>query len=116
MALLAPSNILDSGVVGAGVTPTLTTGDTAAIGTGHNTFVLYRNASVSSITVTIQDYAVADNGDTVAAHVVTVPAAVSSVPGLALIPLRHSYDPGTGLATLVPSAVTSVTAQVLVAN
>lgn len=116
MALMTTNNVKDSGAIPTLSAVTAVTGDTAAIGTGHNSFVLYSNAGLSTMTVTVTDYAVNDNTDAAANHVVTVPAASASpgTPGQVLIPLRKSYDPGTGLATLVPSTATNVTATLLV--
>lgn len=94
MALLAVQYITD-----AGAEPTFSAAnvtDTAPIGSGHDTFICVKNADVTNAkTVTIAVSAINDNGDAIAAHVVPVP--ISSV---VKIPLRRSYDPGTGLATV----------------
>lgn len=104
MAQMTVQYILDSGV-----DPTKSaanSSDQADVGNGHNTFLDVVNAGGTSITVTIQAYGVADNGDVQAPHVVTVAATT----GKAKIPLRKSYDKGDGTgAQITYSAVTSVT-------
>lgn len=95
MALLAVQLLTD-----AGTEPTFsaaTVSDTAPIGSGHDTFVCYKNTDTNVKTLTITVAAVNDNGDTIQPHVVSLAATT----GVVKIPLRRSYDPGTGLATVV---------------
>lgn len=99
-------------IVDAGTDPTKSAAnltDKADVGSGHNTFLDVANGSGSSITVSIQDFEVADNGDTMQAHVVTIAAGAK-----AKIPLRKSYDKGDGTgAQITYSAVTTVTSSLV---
>ena len=95
-------------ITDAGTEPTYSaanTNDTGVVGTGHNTFLVVKNGSGSSITVTFTEYAVIDNGQTAQNYQVTVAAGVNK-----WIPLRKSYDKGDGTgAQIAYSAVTTVT-------
>lgn len=94
MAALAIQKIVDAGTdytLGAAGAS-----DTANIGNGLNTFVVVKNGDgVNAKTVTIPSHFLMDNGDTGPSHVVTVAANAT-----ARIPLRKSYDDGTGSATI----------------
>lgn len=105
MAQLSAQLLSDAGTTATFVAATAS--DTAPIGSGHDTFIVYKNGGGASITVTITSHALLDNGDAGPNHVVTIAAA-----GSADIPLRKSYDDGTGYATCVPSSTTSVTVAV----
>lgn len=94
MAALAIQTLVDAGTdytLGAAGAA-----DTATIGTGHDSFVVVVNGDgVNAKTVTIPSHYILDNGDVGPSHVVTVPASSTR-----RIPLRKSYDDGTGSATI----------------
>lgn len=113
MAALTIQYVLD-----AGTEPTFsaaTVSDTATIGgLGHVTWVEYKNTDTNVKTLTIPSHYVLDNGDAAPAHVVTLAATSGKV----RIPLRKSYDDGTGFATInitgtgLATGVTSALVQV----
>lgn len=91
-------------IVDAGTKPTFvaaTASDTGVIGSGHNTFAVYRNGSASSKTVTVIAPGTTDYG-----QLNPDPAIVIAASAEAWIPLRGDYDPGDGTAraTLTTSA------------
>jgi hypothetical protein len=98
----------------AGTAPTFsaaTTSDTTFYGSGHNTFVVYKNGDSASHTLTVDvggatSYGVANPDATF-----TIPATTGQV----WIPLNAGYDDGNGLAevTLTLDAATSVTVAVV---
>ena len=105
MAALTTQNVLDAGTGPTFVNAALT--DTAEIGNGHNTFVVYRNTDASGKTVTVTapgntDYGVGmpENG----------PLTLAATTGELWIPMRKDYDPGDGTnrATLTLSNITNV--------
>ena len=103
MAALTVQNI-----VNAGTKPTFSaasTSDTATIGSGYDTFVVYKNAAGSPVTLTVVVPGTTPVGDTPAQHVLTLPATTGEL----WIPLRKYYDDGTGNATITLSSATSVT-------
>lgn len=102
MAALTLRTIVDAGTVPA--TQAATASDTAAIGNGHNTFVVYKNGSGGSLTVTLVAPGNTGYGEPMPDKVVTVPAGEER-----WIPLRKEYDDGTGSATITTSTQTSVT-------
>lgn len=106
MAVLTVSPVVDAGTAPAFVAAS--GADTAPIGTGHNTFLHYKNASASSVTVTVNGQGTTDYGVAEPNNVITVAAA-----GEALIPLRKDYDNGTGYAAVGVAPVTSVTVAVV---
>lgn len=95
MAALAVQYVVDAGTEPALAAATVS--DTASIGTGHDTYVHYKNTDANVKTLTIASHYINDNGDVSPAHVVTLAATTGS----AKIPLRKSYDDGTGSATIV---------------
>jgi hypothetical protein len=107
MAALTVQNIVD-----AGTKPTFSaasTADTAVIGNGSNTFVVYKNADTSAHTLTITvagntSYGVANPQKTVT---------IGANTGEVWVPLRKAYDDGTGKALLGLDAATSVTVAVV---
>jgi hypothetical protein len=105
MAALSTQNIVD-----AGTAPTFgaaaATSNTAEIGNGRNTFYVVKNGDASPITATVTVPGTTDYGQATPDPVITVAAG-----GERWIPLRKAYDPadGTGRATIVLSATTSVT-------
>lgn len=108
MATLATHVLSD-----AGTAPTFvaaSTSDKARINSGKDTFVVYKNASGSAVTVTI-----VAPGNTDYGQPYPDPAIVVAAAGERWIPMRKSYDPGdgTGLATLNLSLATSVTVAVV---
>lgn len=108
MAQMTVQYILDSGVDPTKSAANLT--DKADVGNGHNTFLDVVNTGGSAVTVTIQDFDVADNNDVMQSHVVTVAATT----GKAKIPLRKSYDKGDGTgAQITYSSVTGVTSSLV---
>jgi hypothetical protein len=94
-------------IVNAGTAPTFTAAaasDTAEIGNGVNTFVVYKNSDEASRTVTVTVPGDTDYGQPTPDPALTLAAD----DGELWIPLRKAYDPsdGTGRATLAvtPSA------------
>jgi hypothetical protein len=85
-----------------------TASDTAPIGNGHNTFLVYTNNHTAAQTVTV---AVPGNTFFGAAN----PDNAISVPNGATryIPLRKEYDDGTGNATITITAPTSIVVSVV---
>lgn len=86
-------------VVDAGTEPTFgaaTASDTATIGSTHDTWVEYKNTDSNVKTLTIPTHQSTDAGDAFPNHVVSLPATTGKV----RIPLRKSYDDGTGNATI----------------
>lgn len=105
MAALTVQQIVKAGITPAFVTPTATTGDTIA-GADDRTYVEVKNASGSPITVTVSDPGLTPSGNSPTLATVTVAATT----GDKLIPVPASaVDPTTGLATVICSAVSSVT-------
>ncbi len=103
MAALTVQNMLDTGVA-----PTFgaaSTSDTVAIGSGHNTFLVYKNtdASTEAITFAIPGntfFGVAKQDNTVT---------IAATTGELWVPLRKEYDDGTGNATVTMASATGVT-------
>lgn len=107
MAALTAQSLVD-----AGTKPTfapVAASDTAPIGNGKNTFAVYRNASGSSVNVTV-----VVPGNTAYGSANPDPViAVAQTTGEAWIPLRKEYDDGSGTVTITTSAQTSVTVAIV---
>lgn len=91
-------------VADAGTAPTFveaSASDTAEIGSGINTFVVYRNGSDAPTTILVVDPNDTEYGVDEPGNSITLAAGDD-----AWIPLRKNYDPadGTGRATLTTSA------------
>lgn len=107
MAALATQYLADTGAL-----PTFTaasTSDTAEIGNGHNTFIVYRNTNgaIRAMNVVVPGntfFGLAQPDNTV-----SVPATT----GEKWIPLRKEYDDGTGRATITVADATGVTVAVV---
>lgn len=98
-------------LVDAGTRPTLvaaTVSDTAAIGDGVRNFAVYKNASASTVTVTVVGQGVTDYGGNFPDNAVSVAAGAE-----VWIPLRRDYTDGTGNAVITLNDATSVTAAVV---
>jgi hypothetical protein len=109
MAALATQLIVD-----AGTAPTFAaanTSDTAEVGSGHDTFVVYKNTNAATRTVTITAPGTTDYGQPFPDPVLTLGATTGEL----WIPMRKGYDAsdGTGRATLTLSATTNVTVAVV---
>lgn len=94
MAALATQVMTDNGF-----TPTYTdvaASDTAEIGNGHNTFLVYKNTSGSPLAAKVNVPGNEFFGVAKADNDITVPATT----GEKWVPLRKEYDDGTGRATL----------------
>lgn len=99
-------------IVDAGTKPTFSsasTADTAVIGNGTNTFVVYKNADTSSHTLTITVTGNTSYGVALPQKTVTLAANTGEV----WVPLRKAYDDGTGVAHLGLDAATSITVAVV---
>jgi hypothetical protein len=99
MANLAVNPIVDAGTKPVFVAAAVS--DTAAVGTGSNSFVVYKNASAANVkTITITVPGVTDYGAALPDPAITLPV-LSEV----WIPLRREYRAidGGGLATLTIS-------------
>lgn len=105
MGALTVQNIVDAGTKPNFALNTPTTSDTVTIGSGHNTFLVYKNASGSPQNVTFASHYILDNGDVAGNHVVVLPATTGEI----WVPLRKSYDDGTGNATVTMVSATSIT-------
>ena len=103
MAALTVYNIVDAGTKPTYSTPTAS--DTASIGSGHNTFLHYKNTSGSPVTVTVVHQGTTAYGVANPDNVLTLAATTGEL----MIPLRQQYDDGPGNATVTTSAQTNVT-------
>lgn len=108
MAALATQNL-----VNAGTAPTFgpaSASDTAAVGNGGNTFLVYKNTNASSRTVTVVVNGNLEYGLPKPDPTFTLAATNGEV----WIPLRKDYDNGTGRADItVTPAVADVTVAVV---
>lgn len=105
MAALTIQQIVRTGTAPAYVAATATTGDTVS-NPDDRTYVHVKNASGSAITVTVSDLGLTASGNSPTLLTVSVPATT----GERLIPVpATAADPSTGLATVICSAVTTVT-------
>jgi hypothetical protein len=105
VAALTVQQLVKAGITPAYVTPTVTVGDTIAA-PDDRTYVQVKNASGSPITVSVSDPGTTPSGNLATIATVSVPATT----GDKLIPVPASAaDPATGLATVICSAITSVT-------
>lgn len=108
-ALLTPQALTT-----AGLSPSLTaanSSDTVAISPGQKAFLYVLNGGGSSINVTISDPGLTPAGNAGTPVVVAVPNGTTPK----LIPLvAGAVAPSTGLVTITYSAVTSVTAAVVI--
>lgn len=113
MAALTVSKVVDAGTKPSFVAAS--TSDTAPIGTGLNTFMVYKNTDSTNLrTLTFVVPGTTATGDTPTQHVVSLPA----VSGEVWVPLRKAYDDGTGNVTVnmtgtgAPANVTVAVVQV----
>lgn len=105
MAALPVQQIVKAGTAPSFAAATVTVGDTVA-NPDDRTYVHVKNASGSPITVTVSDPGLTASGNSPTLATVSVPATT----GERLIPVpAAAADPSTGLATVICSAVTSVT-------
>lgn len=100
MAALTTQKIVD-----AGTPPTFvaaTASDTAVVGNGLNTFVVYKNTSATPCSVTVVAPGNTSYGQANPDPLLTLPITTGEL----WIPMRKAYDPGdgTGRATLTTSA------------
>lgn len=112
MAALTTQNI-----VVAGTAPTLgaaAASDTAEVGSGVNTFAVYRNANAASCTVTITVPGNLSYGQPTPDPAFTL-AAGDVTPTERWIPLRKEYDTGdgTGRCTITTSTQADVTVAIV---
>jgi len=110
MAALAVQNIVDAGTKPTFAAASLS--DTAPIGSGNNTFVVYRNTNAATRTVTVT---VPGNTSYGVANPENGPLTLPVTTGELWIPLRKAYDPGDsgGRATLALSVIQDVTVAVV---
>ena len=94
MTALTVQQVTDTGFTPSFVAATAS--DSAPIGSGHNTFLIYRNPTGSPVTVNVQVPGNTFFGAAHQAESVTVPATT----GEKWIPLRKDHDGGGGLATI----------------
>lgn len=104
MAALTLQHIVDAGTAPDFGTDTPTASDTAQIGNGLNTFVVYKNGSGAPITVTVLGQGETSYGEAMPNKVIAIPAGEER-----WIPLRKEYDDATGSATITTSDQTSLT-------
>jgi hypothetical protein len=102
VATLAVQKIVDAGTNVTYAAPTAS--DRADVGSGHDTFLHYKNTSGSPVTVTVTgtvgntSYGVAWPN-----NVLTLAATTGEL----LIPLRQAHDQGDGLGALVTTSAQS---------
>lgn len=101
MANLTIKHVLDAGTKPA--TQNSSASDTADIGNGHNSFLVYKNTGGSDAVVTITPVAVLSNGSLYPATSWTVTATSGEV----WIPLRKEYDNGNGANQATVTATNS---------
>lgn len=104
------ANLTTQNVVDAGTKPTFAAAaasDTAEIGSGHNTYVHYKNTDSNAKTITITAPSNTDYGQPFPDPALALPATTGEL----LIPMRRAYDPGdgTGRATLAVTGTGGVT-------
>jgi hypothetical protein len=87
---------------------TATTSDTAEVGSGRNTFVVYKNTGTQkTVTVTVP-------GNTIYGKPMPPQAlTLAATTGELWIPMRKEYDSGTGRATITLDSATAVTVAVV---
>lgn len=95
MAALATQHIVDTGAAPSFAT-LASASDTAEVGNGHNTFLVYRNTTAADLVVTITPDGDTGYGEDLPAKVVTVPATT----GEKWIPLRREYMGENGRCTI----------------
>jgi hypothetical protein len=103
MAALSTQNI-----VNAGTKPTLAAAaasDTAEIGNGRNTFIVYKNTDSNAKTVTVTAPGNTEYGQPYPDPAIALPITNGEI----WIPLRKEYDDGTGRATLSVTGTGGVT-------
>ena len=111
------ASLTTQSLVAAGTAPTFSaaaTTDYAEVGSGHDTFVVYRNTNGSTRTVTVEmDHVTLESGDAYPNKVYTLGATTGELH----IPLRKIYaddaEAGVGRAVLLLSAATGVTVAVV---
>lgn len=96
MTALTTSNLVDAGTAPSFVNSSAS--DTAEVGNGLNSFIVYRNTGGSAAVVTIAAPGNTTYGQPMPDPAITVPATT----GEKWIPLRKEYDAGdgTGRATI----------------
>jgi hypothetical protein len=107
MAALTTQNIVD-----AGTKPTFaaaSTSDTAEIGTGHNTFLVYKNTDATTEAITVVAPGTTPYGQPFPDPVLTIAATTGEL----WIPLRKEYDDGSGRATVTMASATGITVAVV---
>lgn len=103
MAALTTQNIVD-----AGTKPTFvaaSTSDTAAVGSGGDTFLVYKNTDASTEAITVVVPGTTDYGEPMPDKVLTIAA----TNGELWIPLRREYQDDTGRATITMASATGIT-------
>lgn len=105
MAALTTQNIVDAGTKPTFGAAALT--DTAEVGNGTNTFVVYKNTDSNAKTVTVTVPGNTDYGQALPDPAIALGATTGEV----WIPLRKAYDAadGTGRCTLTVSGTGGVT-------
>lgn len=105
MAALATQHVVDAGTKPTFVAAALT--DTAQVGNGINTFVVYKNTDSNAKVVTVTAPFSTEYGQPYPDPAIALPATTGEI----WIPLRKAYDPadGTGRATLTVSGTGGVT-------
>lgn len=90
MAALTTFPLVDAGTAPSTASPSAS--DTAEVGNGHNTFLVYRNTGSSALVVTIVVPGNTSYGQLNPDPAITVPITT----GEKWIPLRKEYDAGDG--------------------
>jgi hypothetical protein len=105
MTALTTQSVVDAGTKPNFALQTATVADTAEIGSGHDTVVVYKNtdANIKTITITVP-------GNTDYGQANPDPAlSLAASTGELWIPMRKDYNNGTGRADLAVSGTGGVT-------
>lgn len=112
MTALTTQTIVDAGTAPNFALQTATTSDTVEIGSGRDTFVVYKNTGTQkTVTITVA-------GNTSYGQPMPDPAlTLAATTGELWIPMRKEYDNGSGRAAIaLTSDATGVTVAVVRAN
>ena len=104
MAALTLQHITDAGTA-PNLSGAASTSDTALVGNGLNTFLVYKNSNGASRTVTLVVTGNTEYGEPMPDKVITVPA----TNGEKWIPLRKVYGGDTGSVTITCPDATGLT-------
>lgn len=111
MTALTTQNIVDAGTKPNFSLQTATVSDTAEVGSGHNTFVVYKNTEAVTKAITVTAPGNTEYGQLMPDPVISLPATTGEI----WIPMRRAYDPGDGLGRATLAITTGTATGVTVA-